>query len=82
MRHGNKLYFLLTLSLSYHGSAAVKLELLTAATKLFFKRPPEMHKMLGRLLAAATNDTSSQDVHDRSVFGVREYTATTSCDFP
>ena len=38
-------------------SAVVKLELLAASAKLFFKRPPEMHKMLGRLLAAATNDT-------------------------
>lgn len=52
-------------------SAVVKLALLTCTCTLFFKRPPEVHKMLGRLLAAATNDTSSQDVHDRALFYYR-----------
>jgi hypothetical protein len=41
-------------------SVEVKLELLTAATKLFFQRPPEVQSMLGRLLAAAVEDLSSQ----------------------
>ena len=31
----------------------MRLELLSAATKLFFKRPAEMQHMLGRLLEAA-----------------------------
>lgn len=52
-------------------SALVKLSLLTAAMKLFFKRPPEMQSMLGRLLAAATNDLTSQDVHDRALLYYR-----------
>ena len=34
-------------------SQSVRLELLCAATKLFFKRPAEMQHMLGRLLEAA-----------------------------
>jgi len=46
---------------------AVKNALLTATMKLFFKRPPECQAMLGRLLAAATNDVSSQDLHDRAL---------------
>lgn len=32
-------------------SPSVKIQLLTAATKLFFKRPPEMQRILGRLLS-------------------------------
>lgn len=47
---------------------AVRAELLTAAVKLFFKRPGEMQKMLGRLLAAAIADASNVDVHDRALF--------------
>ena len=34
-------------------SSLVKLHLLTAAMKLFFKRPPECQEMLGRLLEYA-----------------------------
>ena len=45
----------------------VKLHLLVAAMKLFFKRPPEMQKMLGRLLKSAINDLANQDVHDRAL---------------
>ena len=46
----------------------VKIALLTSTMKLFFKRPPEVQKMLGRLLKAATDDVSSQDLHDRALF--------------
>jgi vesicle coat complex subunit len=52
-------------------SAMVKLNLLTATMKLFLKRPPETQSMLGRLLAAATNDLTSQDVHDRALLYYR-----------
>ena len=45
--------------------AGVRLALLTATTKLFFSGR-EAHAMLARLLHAATNDTTSQDVHDRA----------------
>lgn len=38
------------------GSVAVRCELLTATTKLFFKRPPEVQKMLGRLFKACLDD--------------------------
>jgi hypothetical protein len=34
----------------------VRLELLTAVTKIFFKRPPESIKMLGAALAAGLAD--------------------------
>jgi len=52
-------------------SAPVKLQTLTATMKLFFKRPPEVQAMLGRLLEMAVNDSSSQDVHDRGLFYYR-----------
>jgi AP-4 complex subunit beta-1 len=52
-------------------SAAVKLQVMTAALKLFFKRPPEMQAMLGRLLSYAINDTGNQDVHDRALLYYR-----------
>lgn len=35
---------------------AVKLQLLTSTVQLFFKRPPEVHKMMGRLLARSVDD--------------------------
>ncbi|OQR96077.1 AP-1 complex subunit beta [Achlya hypogyna] len=50
---------------------AVLLELLSASLKLFFKRPPEMQSMLGRLLSAGINDTANQDVRDRALFYYR-----------
>lgn len=53
------------------GSPLVRLTLLTAAMKLFFLRPPEVQGMLGRLLAAATNDVGNQDVHDRALLYYR-----------
>lgn len=52
-------------------SAEIKLQVLTASLKMFFKRPPEMQAMLGRLFASAVNDTSSQDVHDRALLYYR-----------
>jgi len=47
------------------------MELLTAAMKLFFKRPPELQKMLGRLLQKATQETSHTDVRDRALLYYR-----------
>jgi AP-4 complex subunit beta-1 len=52
-------------------SATVRLELLTAAMKLFFKRPPEMQKMLGRLLQVAVGDVTNIDVRDRALLYYR-----------
>jgi len=49
----------------------VKSTLLTSTVKLFFKRPPEVQRMLGRLLRKATEDVSSQDMHDRALFYYR-----------
>ncbi|RLN60233.1 hypothetical protein BBJ29_004816 [Phytophthora kernoviae] len=50
---------------------SVLLELLTATMKLFFKRPPEMQSMLGRLLQSAINDSNHQDVRDRALLYYR-----------
>lgn len=49
----------------------VKTALLAATVKLFFLRPPEVQHMLGRLLKKATEDISSQDLHDRALFYYR-----------
>ncbi|KAL7438936.1 hypothetical protein ACHAXH_003643 [Discostella pseudostelligera] len=49
----------------------VKTALLAATVKLFFQRPPEMQQMLGRLLKKATEDSTSQDLHDRALFYYR-----------
>jgi AP-4 complex subunit beta-1 len=49
----------------------VKSALLSATMKLFFTRPPEVQKMLGRLLAKVTDDVSSQDLHDRGLLYYR-----------
>ncbi|KAK9817308.1 hypothetical protein WJX72_012438 [[Myrmecia] bisecta] len=48
----------------------VRLALLPAVAKLFFKRPPESHRLLGITLAAAAADTN-QDVHDRALLYYR-----------
>ena len=48
----------------------VKLALLAAVTKLFFRRPPECQKLLGSVLAAASSD-ANQDVHDRALLYYR-----------
>jgi len=52
-------------------SPSMKLQLLVAAMKLFFKRPPEVQHMLGRLLKSAINDLANQDVHDRALLYYR-----------
>lgn len=52
-------------------ASEVRLALLTATTKLFFKRPPEMKAMLGRLLKAAIEDVSRVDVRDRALMYYR-----------
>lgn len=62
-------------SYSEEQSVAIKLNVLTASMKLFFKRPPEMQAMLGRLFVAAINDTSNQDLHDRALLYYRLLTA-------
>lgn len=49
----------------------VKTALLTATMKLLFLRAPEVQRMLGRLLAKATDDVSSQDLHDRALLYYR-----------
>jgi AP-4 complex subunit beta-1 len=51
--------------------AGIKTALLTSTVKLFFVRPPEVQRMLGRLLAKATSDVSSQDLHDRALLYYR-----------
>ncbi|XP_062076976.1 beta-adaptin-like protein A [Humulus lupulus] len=51
-------------------SAEVRLHLLTAVMKCFFKRSPETQKALGAALAAGLADFH-QDVHDRAVFYFR-----------
>jgi hypothetical protein len=48
----------------------VRLALLTAAAKLFFKRPAECRAALGAALAAGAAD-ASQDVHDRALLYYR-----------
>nr|CCA20281.1 AP1 complex subunit beta putative [Albugo laibachii Nc14] len=52
-------------------SPLVQLELLTTAMKLFFKRPPEMQSVLGRLLSSAISDSTHQDVRDRALLYYR-----------
>ncbi|XP_004291213.1 PREDICTED: beta-adaptin-like protein A [Fragaria vesca subsp. vesca] len=51
-------------------SAEVRLHLLTAVMKCFFKRPPETQGSLGAALAAGLADFH-QDVHDRALFYYR-----------
>ncbi|XP_065849334.1 beta-adaptin-like protein A [Euphorbia lathyris] len=51
-------------------SPEVRLHLLTAVMKCFFKRPPESQKALGAALAAGLSDFH-QDVHDRALFYYR-----------
>jgi hypothetical protein len=49
----------------------VRLELMACTLKMFFRRPPECQKMLGKLLAKATADPSNVDVHDKAMFYYR-----------
>jgi vesicle coat complex subunit len=55
----------------------LKLQMLSSAMKLFYKRPPEMQAMLGRLLSSAVNDNSNQDVHDKALLYYRLLTTNT-----
>lgn len=48
----------------------VRLALLAAVGKLFFKRPPECQRLLGTVLSAAMAD-ANQDVHDRALLCYR-----------
>jgi vesicle coat complex subunit len=54
-------------------STEVRLALMTATMKLFFKRSPEMVAMLGRLFQTILTDdeTVSPDVHDRALLFYR-----------
>lgn len=52
-------------------SVLVRCELLTATLKLFFKRPPEVQKMMGRLFKACLNETVNKLVHDRALLYFR-----------
>lgn len=52
-------------------SVAIKTQILTATMKLFFQRPPEIQKMLGKLFKKALNDSSDQDLHDRALLYYR-----------
>ena len=52
-------------------SSLVRMELLTATMKLFFKRPPELKLMLGQLLKKAVDDASKVDVRDRAMLYYR-----------
>jgi AP-4 complex subunit beta-1 len=56
----------------------LKLQMLSSAMKLFYKRPPEMQAMLGRLLTSAVNDNSNQDVHDKALLYYRLLTTNTA----
>lgn len=46
-------------------SSCVRLELLTTAVKLFFRRAPEMQAMLGRLFKSLSEDDATPDILDR-----------------
>ena len=50
---------------------AVRLELMSCTMKMFFRRPPECQKMLGKLLKQALEDPSNVDVHDRAMLYYR-----------
>lgn len=58
-------------SVGEESSSAIKLQLLTAVTKMFFKRPPECQEMLGRLLEHAIDEEGDMDVHDRGMLYYR-----------
>lgn len=53
-------------------SCLVRSELLSSTVKLFFKRPPEVQKMLGRLLRSAIDDMNQEViVRDRALLYYR-----------
>ncbi len=49
----------------------VRLEILVATMKLFFKRAPEVKDMLVRLFKKLLSDVTDTDVHDRALFYFR-----------
>ncbi|KPA81670.1 putative beta-adaptin [Leptomonas pyrrhocoris] len=51
--------------------AALRLQLLTSAATLFFKRPPEMQRCLGRVFHALLNEFTSADVLDKALLYFR-----------
>ncbi|CAH3174324.1 unnamed protein product [Porites lobata] len=57
--------------IALESSAEVKLQLLTATMKLFFKKPPECQDMLGRLLKYCVDEEVHMDVHDRALLYYR-----------
>mmetsp|Transcript_91156 Transcript_91156/g.162290 ORF Transcript_91156/g.162290 Transcript_91156/m.162290 type:complete len:844 (+) Transcript_91156:250-2781(+) len=52
-------------------SGPVRLEMLTAAVKLFYCRPPEVQSMLGRLFEKAISESNHPDVRDRALLYYR-----------
>ena len=52
-------------------SLMVKSALLSSTVRLFFQQPVQCQRMLGRLLQHATNDVSSQNLHDRALLYYR-----------
>jgi len=56
-----------------NGTKTEKLELMTAAMKLFFKRPPEAQKLLSSILNAILDPEANvdADLHDRALFFYR-----------
>ncbi|XP_057304305.1 uncharacterized protein LOC130641504 isoform X2 [Hydractinia symbiolongicarpus] len=52
-------------------SPVVKLNLLTAMMKLFFKRPPECQNALGNLLQYCIDKENNMDIRDRALFYYR-----------
>jgi len=52
-------------------NGSVRLEMLTAALKLFFCRPAEMQQMLGRLLEKAIQESTHPDMRDRALLYYR-----------
>eukprot|EP01013_Petalomonas_cantuscygni_P008866 TRINITY_DN2161_c0_g1_i1.p1 TRINITY_DN2161_c0_g1~~TRINITY_DN2161_c0_g1_i1.p1 ORF type:complete len:756 (-),score=211.04 TRINITY_DN2161_c0_g1_i1:88-2355(-) len=52
-------------------AASLALEILTACTKLFFARPPEMQRVLGSALSQAIEENTHVEVHDRALMYYR-----------
>jgi AP-4 complex subunit beta-1 len=50
---------------------AVRLQLLSASAKLFFKRPGEMQPTIISVLEKGVDDDANPDVHDRALFLTR-----------
>ena len=58
-------------AVSEEPSVQVRCELLTATVKLFFKRPPELQAMMGRLFKACLADGVDALLHDRALLYYR-----------